>query len=98
MNDEAQVTTTSEDDLRKRAVEKIRKQDAFKKTALAYVLVNLFLIGVWAIGSGTDTHFWPIWVIGGWGLGLAFQGYDAYGHRGAITEDRVQREMDRLRG
>ena len=34
--------------------------------AATYVLVNLFLVGVWA---ATGAHyFWPIWPIMGWGL------------------------------
>ena len=32
-------------------------------------MVNAFLIGVWALtGHG---YFWPAWVLGGWGIGLA---------------------------
>jgi eukaryotic-like serine/threonine-protein kinase len=34
-----------------------------------YVLVNLFLIGIWA-ASGAG-YFWPIWPILGWGIGVA---------------------------
>ncbi|MBV8692623.1 MAG: 2TM domain-containing protein [Actinobacteria bacterium] len=47
--------------------------------AATYVLVNLFLIGVWA---ATGAHyFWPIWPIMGWGLALAIQGMATYGLR-----------------
>ena len=96
MNDELRVTPTDEEDLRKEAVKSIQRKQSFKQTAFAYVVVNLLLIGIWAI-SGTDTYFWPIWVIGGWGIGLAFQAYDAYGRRRTISEDQVASEMQRLR-
>jgi 2TM domain len=96
MNDDAPVMPTSEDDLRKEAVKSIQRKQSFKQTAFAYVVVNLLLIGIWAI-SGTDTYFWPIWVIGGWGIGLAFQAYDAYGRRRTVSEDQIASEMQRLR-
>jgi hypothetical protein len=37
-------------------------------------------------------------VLAGWGIGLAFNAWDAYGrgNRG-ITEEEIQREMDRRR-
>jgi hypothetical protein len=58
--------------------------------------VNLLLVGIWSI---TDPgYFWPIWVIGGWGIGLAFQAYDAYGRGSSLSEDKVETEMNRLRG
>ena len=38
----------------------------------AYVVINAFLIGVWAVtGAG---YFWPGWVLAGWGVGLFAQG------------------------
>jgi hypothetical protein len=86
-----------DEQLRKKAVQILKKKAAFKKTAVAYVLVNAFLVLVWAL-SDSDDGFWPIWVIGGWGIGLAFQAYDAYGHKPAMTEDEINREMNRLRG
>jgi fatty acid desaturase len=95
MNDEPQPTPTSEEDLRKEAVRSIQRKRSFKQTAFAYVVVNLLLVGIWAI-SGTDTYFWPVWVIGGWGIGLAFQAYDAYGRRRTVGEDEIAREMQRM--
>jgi hypothetical protein len=44
-----------------------------------YVLVNLFLVGVW-LATGAH-YFWPIWPIMGWGLALALQGWFTYGLR-----------------
>jgi eukaryotic-like serine/threonine-protein kinase len=34
-----------------------------------YLLVNLFLIGIWAASGGG--YFWPVWSILGWGIGVA---------------------------
>jgi class 3 adenylate cyclase len=35
----------------------------------AYVLVNIFLIGIWAASGGG--YFWPVWVVLGWGIVVA---------------------------
>lgn len=41
---------------------------AYVVHARTYVVINVFLIGVWALaGAG---YFWPAWVILGWGLAL----------------------------
>ena len=39
-------------------------------------------------------HFWPVWVILGWGIGLARHAWCAYGER-PITEEEILREMKR---
>lgn len=50
---------------------------AFQRHAQVYVLVNLFLVGVWlAAGAG---YFWPIWPILGWGLAVGIQAAATYG-------------------
>ena len=94
-DDELQVAPSSEEDLRKQAVASLKRKAGFRQTLVAYVLVNALLIGIWAIsGAG---FFWPGFVLAGWGLGLAFQAYDAYGRRHTISEDEIQREAQRIR-
>jgi hypothetical protein len=96
MNDEIQMAPASEEDLRKEAVASLNRKRAFRQTVFAYLVVNALLIGIWAVsGAG---YFWPVWVIGGWGIGLAFQAWGAYGQRRGISEDEVSREMSRIRG
>ncbi|MGH2956279.1 MAG: 2TM domain-containing protein [Solirubrobacterales bacterium] len=95
MNDEI-MAPSSEEGLRKEALASIRRKRAFRQTAICYVLVNAFLVLIWALGDAG--YFWPGWVIGGWGIGLGFQGWDAYHRRRHVSEDEVSREMDRLRG
>ena len=49
---------------------------------------------IWAAtGAG---YFWPIWVILGWGIGIVFHAWTVFGQK-PITEDDVQREMQRGR-
>jgi eukaryotic-like serine/threonine-protein kinase len=45
---------------------------SFKTHLTLYVLVNVFLIGIWAASGGG--YFWPIWSMLGWGIGLAVHG------------------------
>jgi hypothetical protein len=44
-------------------------------------VINLFLIGIWAF-SGRGA-FWPIWVVLGWGLGMAFYAFWVFGPKAA---------------
>ncbi len=92
--DESQGSTQG--GLRDQAVAAVKRKHAFRQMLASYVIVNAFLIVIWAVsGAG---YFWPVWVIGGWGLGLAFTAYKAYGPREAITDDEVAHELTRLRG
>jgi hypothetical protein len=91
------MEASSEEQLRKEAVASLNRKRAFKQSAVSYVVVNLLLVVIWAV-DGTDTFFWPIFVIAGWGTFLAIQGYAAYGQRQSITEEDISSEMNRLRG
>lgn len=85
----------TDEEIRAQAIKTIKKKRDFKTHVVAYVIVNAFLTGVWFFtGRG---YFWPIWVMGGWGIGLAFNAWDAYGRGEEISEDEIQREIDRRR-
>ncbi len=83
-----------EQELRDRAQESIRAKAGFVTHLTTYVLVNAMLVVIWAVAGGGV--FWPIYPILGWGIGLALHAWWAYGQR-QPSEDRIQREMDRLR-
>lgn len=92
---EGNSSDTGERSLRDRAVERVKKKSEFRTHLLAYVLVNAFLVVIWAV-SGPDNFFWPIFSILGWGIGLTFHAWDTY-RDGEPTEEQIQREMDRSR-
>lgn len=87
----------SEQDLRGQAVERLKKKRDFKAHVLIYLLINAFLVVIWAVSRDGDEFFWPIFVIVGWGVGVAANAWDVYGRK-PITEDEIRRETDRLRG
>jgi len=86
----------TDEELRQQAIKAIKRKRDFWNHAIAYCIVNAFIILIWYLsGAG---YFWPGWVLGGWGIGLAFNAWDAYGRGSrAIGEEEIQREVDRLR-
>jgi 2TM domain len=88
------ATTDDERELRRRAEAEVEKKHDFGVHAVLYVVVNILLVAIWALTGGGE--FWPIWAIGGWGIGLAAHAWSVYG-RGPTSEDKIAREMDRLR-
>ncbi len=79
-------------DAREAAVKRLKAKSDFKRSLIAYVLVNSFLVVIWALGDGGA--FWPIWPIAGWGLALALQAWNAYGAK-PLSEADIRKEMER---
>lgn len=76
-----------------------KKRAAFKQHLSTYVLVNLFLWAIWWFTSGQHGYNrgmpWPVWPMLGWGLGLGFNYFDAYGS--ADKQSAIEREYDKLK-
>lgn len=74
------------------AIKRLKAKRAFRGNVASYVLVNIFLVGIWAAtGAG---FFWPVFTILGWGIGIATHAWQVYGQKG-ISEDDVAREIER---
>lgn len=80
------------DDPRAQARKRLEKRRDFGAHAVAYVVINLMLIGIWAVSGGG--YFWPVWVLLGWGVGLVMNAYDVY-FRKPITDADIDREIGR---
>ena len=85
---------TSEEERRERAIAQLKKKSDFRAHLLAYVLVNTFLVAMWAL-TGAN-FFWPAFPLLGWGIGLVFHARDTY-WGDAYSEDQIRREMQHLR-
>jgi hypothetical protein len=58
-----------------------RKRAKFKRHLVTYCIINIFFWVIWILNmhDPDEGRFpWPIWPMLGWGLGLAFQYFDAY--------------------
>jgi hypothetical protein len=89
-------TDTLEQAPRDRAVQQLKKRRDFLAHLLVYVLVNAFVVGIWAL-TGDHGFFWPVFLIGAWGIGLVMNAWDVYWRRD-ITEEDIQREIRREGG
>lgn len=81
-----------EDVSRKAAIDRLKNRRAFGQDLVAYVVVNGFLVLIWAFTGGG--YFWPAWIMGAWGIGLVLHAWTAFFQR-PITEEDVEREMRR---
>lgn len=88
------MTITDSTD-RERAVRRLKKRRDFSAHLLVYVLINGFLVTIWAI---TNVHgfFWPIFPILGWGIGVVLNAWDVY-RTDTFTEAQIEREIAHLR-
>ena len=82
-----------DDDLRALALKHLKAKRDLQAHTIAYVMVNLLLVGIWWVtGAG---FFWPVFVLLGWGIGLAFNLWDVLSPEPGPAQ--VEAEMDRLR-
>jgi hypothetical protein len=81
-------------DEREAARRRLQARRDFGSHLVSYVVVNVFLVVVWAVtGAG---YFWPIWILAGWGIGLVLHAWDVFWRR-PVTEADVDAEMARQR-
>ena len=81
-------------ELRAQAVKQLKKKSDFRTHVLIYVLVNAFLVVIWAVTSAG--FFWPVFPMVGWGIAVVANAWDVYGGGDVPTESQINREMERL--
>jgi 2TM domain len=80
-------------DLRGRAIRRLKQKRDFGAHLFIYLVVNAFVIGIWAVtGSG---FFWPVFLLSFWGIGLVLNAWDVY-WRKPVSEDQIRQEMQRM--
>jgi hypothetical protein len=55
-----------------------KKRAGFKWSLAAYIFVSVFFTGLWFMSSGSNSYFWPGWILFWWGVGVVYQYVDAY--------------------
>jgi hypothetical protein len=91
--------TVQTSDLRSLAIRRLHRKREFIEHLAAYLIVNGMLVAIWLIiGLTADFWYpWPLFPIAGWGVGLAFHAWAAFGPSSRpIDEAAVAREIDRL--
>jgi len=87
-----------DDDAKRRraAIRRIKAKRWFLIHLTVFVVVNTVLVLIW-VSTGAD-YFWPGWVMLGWGIAVAAHGISVYGGSRPISEDQIQRELDKDHG
>jgi hypothetical protein len=72
-----------------------KKRADFKSHFQTYVLVNIFLWAIWALGNQNDHRGmpWPVYPTLGWGIGVFFHYLGAYRSNGTSA---VEKEYNKL--
>jgi hypothetical protein len=84
-----------EEALRQRALKSLKAKRDFKVHITSYLVVNGFLVALWAVtGRG---YFWPIWPMLGWGIGLAFHALSLRWNDAEPTQAQIDAEAERIR-
>jgi hypothetical protein len=94
MNEGEERQGAVEDPERERARERLQQRRDFGSHLVAYLVVNAFLVIMWALtGAG---YFWPIWVIGAWGVGLVLHAWEVFFRR-PVSDADIDAELRRRR-
>jgi hypothetical protein len=83
----------SPEQARELAIQRLKLKQDFKGILAGGLLAVVIVVVIWALGEGG--YFWPVWVMLGAAIAIVTQGWKAYGPSNRITEDDVQREMNR---
>jgi hypothetical protein len=74
------------------AEKRLQTKHKVRVDVAAYVVINIFLVMVWAFnGMG---YFWPGWVMAGWGVLLLRDTWNLYDQK-PITNDDLDQELRR---
>jgi len=81
-----------EQERRETAVKRLKEKREFWQHVAIYVLVNALLVAVWAV-TNNGSHFWPMWPLLGWGIGLGFHAWETF--QKPISEEAIRKEMEK---
>ncbi len=89
---------TSDEALRSIAQRRVADRRGFQLDLLMYVVINAIIWVAWFTLLAPDGGFpWPLFVSGGWGIGLAAHGLLTYWTLSGADDAAVERELERMR-
>lgn len=80
----------SDNDARHAAVQRLQRKRGFMNYVVGAIGISILMVIIWFL-SGRG-YFWPMWVMGGFAIGLIFMGIGVFTNK-PITEDEIQQEM-----
>ena len=95
--DEQTGVPDAPDPIRAEAEKRVKQRTELIRHIGTYLIINGFLVVVWALtGAG---YPWFLWVMAGWGIGLLFHIVDYFsGRRGSASRERmVEKEMEKMK-
>jgi hypothetical protein len=85
----------TEEEIYEEAKKRVKaKKDLYSHIAI-YVLVNAFLVVIWAVTSGGFP--WFVFPLGGWGIGLFFHILDVLVWQRRSDRQAIEKEADNIR-
>ena len=98
-------TQLSDDEIRQKAVQRVRAKKGFLTHLTVYLTVNAFLWIIWALtasgmfgmGVGMRSWPWPIFATVGWGIGLVIHGVSTFAFHGGWEDSEVEKEVARMK-
>ena len=74
-----------------------KKRASFRQHLITYLIINAFFWAIWLLSGGRSygRHGlpWPVWPALGWGVGLVFHYFGAYGND---ASENIEREYQKL--
>lgn len=98
-------TQLSDEDIRKKALERVRARKSFFTHLTVYLAVNAFLWIIWAVsvttwgatGGMRGVPMWPLFPTVGWGIGLAIHCVSVFALHGDWEDRQVQKEIEKMK-
>ena len=86
----------TEEQIYEQAKKRVEEKRGFYSHLIAYVIVNILLILIWAFTS--DNEFpWFIFPLVGWGIGLLFHFLGVFVFGGKAKISAIEKEAERIR-
>ena len=86
----------SEEEIYKEAEKRVKAKKDFYKHLVVYVVVNIMLVIIWAFAAGRG-YPWFLWPLGGWGLGIIFNFFDAFVWVKKRDKGAIEKEVEKIK-
>jgi hypothetical protein len=85
-----------EEQIYEQAKKRVEARRGFFFHLIAYIVVNIMLVLIWAFAAGGG-YPWFIFPLGGWGIGLLFHGLGVFAFLQASDKAAIEMEAEKIR-